>query len=789
MRLLVSEVFADDANLDITRASLKINFARNISQDVILKVYSGNHAAEDYSICESNVFTIRDQITYLKLIELFSSATYKISNTELAQISFQLIDADTDMQLGFYSITIIQANKTEGNRGGSNSRFGIHGNVSYQINHNSEQVDTSINPSFQALEINNEIDIYGVPLAINALVTDFKDPILNYNLSNFTSYFDVNEWKERQKAKVAHYAQNEVSKAYSQIPNYKSLIKKNDHLSRVLSNPSLAEDIDNIEEMIRTYDTLGLSNREEIERKLYQEYRELKSLERESKLDTITSVQDSMNVLIDKVKHRVDQVHSLKEMYDKKDSYKNLISLRDSTSQILSKANEVQGLMEKYENKILNSPQKINQLLSENEKIKTYEKLLNYVTDLRYGNINPQYSKHVLRGNRNQGISFGVGGEAWDLHMFKSNLIGRNVSIISDTMQIIANELVGAKLEMNYGEYFSNKAFIIRSISEDITLNDLPKALIGYGFKIKKEKQKITFETVWSQKDSKTAENREGLEKISANVALDFSYERKLNKDKVKWVSEVSYVAPEFYDFNNPFQFRNHIKGTSKLQWKVSNSYKTSFNVFAQKANVWGNTTSLNHRLLIGMSHLYNKRDYPTVNYSLQYGLMDIEGNSVRTQMHNLSSFYNYSVNEKNLTSTININYVSNESKFDSLGLSNFYIANNNTIQLSAIFGVSLGGTVSMFDAPENDQQLDYTIELSLPITYRSMYLNMGMKQLKINATNELGWFCQFRYSVNNKFSINLNLDSQQRSNYIDEFGIVRDRNFGRYTGTANYNF
>jgi len=331
--------------------------------------------------------------------------------------------------------------------------------------------------------------------------------------------------------------------------------------------------------------------------------------------------------------------------------------------------------------------------------------------------------------------------------------------------------------------------FIVSSISDNDLVADHPQSIIGFDTKIENEKRLISLETAWSRNSAKASFDKKGFEKTVASLALDFKYEVSNQKKTIKWENEINYIAPEYNDFNNPFLFRNHVDISSRLDFKLFKYLNSSINIYAQKANIWGNTGNLNHRLLLGTNHTYSNPALPSLSYALQVGYMDVEENSVWSQLHNINSFYNYKIFNHDAVSILNVNVVSNSTIIDTLNVSNVNIAFNQNYSISSIFDLNIGINYLSYENGSEYSTRDFTLEISMPVTYKSLFLNCGIKRLQINQESSIAWFCQLRIEALKDLYLNINLDSQQRSSFVNEKGIVSDSYFARYTGTISYNF
>ena len=347
MRLLVSDVYADNNILDLSSANAKINNSTRISENIQIQVFNDRYGDVNNLLNESRFFTINQEIEYISFNEIFDGLRVSLGKDPSTTISFKIINARTQVQMAFYTLNILNQ-KVNRDNGKSNGLMQLSGNVAYKVNKSVGQVDSLNLADYNALEFNTELSIADIPFRMTGLITDFKDPFLDYNLSNFSSYFDVQKWKEKQKSKVRQSLDRKANQVFNQIPGYNDIKERAKYLEKVLNNQAYIEDVARLDEGILSLDSLGEYTKQHLEREINRQRISLQKLYDEIKEESDQDNLDSLNQVIQSFESKVDRLYSLKELHDKKETFTKLVDLKDSCSQILKKAEKKQQDIAKY---------------------------------------------------------------------------------------------------------------------------------------------------------------------------------------------------------------------------------------------------------------------------------------------------------------------------------------------------------------------------------------------------------------------------------------------------------
>ncbi len=755
-------------------------------EDVTLEIYKTSACTPENLLLTSGKFTINGTNNTVDLASVFHQTKVYFDDSNLNYISFRLISSYSDAQLAYYGVRVFDT-KNSTKKTASNRSFEVDGNLSYQFQNNTANINESGVPKHHSIDYSINATLHGLPFQLNGLWTDYKDPYYDYDLSNFTAYFDVNKWKEAQRNKVRDEVTAEANHIYGQMDDYNGIIKKYEHYSKVWSQKNVVEDFNSLGNSLDFLDSLGLLSEESLKKYIEEKRKNLEILTLNK--DTSRVLRDSILIMVNEGNEEIEELEEHKANYQKYLWYQRVKSVKDSCEQVVERANQIKNLVQEYNSEILDNPSNLNQRLKKSNRLKGHERYLNYLSEAKYGLLSINYSDHVLQGSRNTGMAVGVADKFWGIHVFRSTLTGRQDNAFSEKIEVEQNSLMGGKVELMIGNQWKQKFFIISSLSNNLDTRDYPKSLLGYGLSYNTNKRELDINAVWSRKDkSNNTESGTSVKDRLSNLALDLLYSRFNESKTIEWISEVELIGPQYFDFNNPFQFRNNILLKSKLKWKVNNSLRSSVNTFFQKANIFEESSAMDFRTMWGLNINYTSAKLPSINYSMQLGFTSLESDQILNQLHSLGFFYSYNLREKRSSTMLNISISKNKTDVDSLASSNLSINVNQHFQMNTVIGANFN--ISMTSSTLLDEKFrNIVFDLGVPLNYNAFQFNGGVKRVFLDDLIRWGWFCRARYQINNSLELEVNLDSAIRSGHANELGDLIEEYYSMYNISANYKF
>lgn len=761
-------------NIDLTNAILTVNSPSNgVIESVHLKLYDGRFINDAKLFEQSEVFDLQPGFSKRNILELFNRTTFSKRDLESKYLTFALVDDLTGMQKGFTTITTF-GNGEKKSLKDRKGTLNIEGDISLRSIRSLGAMDSVNLASNDNLEIHAKTNVYGVPISLDGLYSNFRDPIDNRPASYFNIRFLSEEWRRKQRSRAESQINSEAQRIFPLDAVDIKASKRYDYLDKVFKTQSVSNDLEILRDLYDVGKDSLLSFEELLER-IFSEEKELNRQYTESLIDSsdFTLLSDSVN--------------QIKFSLSRLIKYQELIDIRDSCLKVKQRVSSKLKMITTYKNTIYSDPKKLNSRLSQIGDFNDFSKFLNYVDKFNIGLLDPQFSRYTLATSQNKGIQLGINLGRVSIEGVYLSALQRNLEI-GESNEILPTTFAGGKVEIRYNEVFSNNIFYLSSI-DDFDPRSSVKSQFGHGLQIKRKGRETKLETVWAFSRNDSNEHHQNFFDLFSNAAIDLTHSRKGKMLKHNWVTNVKFVGHRFSDFNNPFLFNNNLSINSKLGVSLLKNLRSNINANYQKANLQGNTSALNSRFSIGASNVFNKRNWPILMHAFHYGAMNINGNSVKTSLQSLSAQFDFSKNGHDIQSNALISWNANNSKLDSLNNSFVTISFTNLVSLNSRFALNIVGDYSESKQANEAKMKIMSIEVSPEITVGKLMMNFGLKFLSDNDENRLGWLARIDYELGKRLRVNIHLDSSIFERFVNHIGETYDNFYEQYSASINYKF
>ena len=750
---------------------------------VIINLYTDRFC--NNKIGSSQPLLIREKNHTFNLFEIFSSVDFQLEEENGTTICFQVVSEKQNLPLALYCVDIVQGGKAEKPREAKSKLDFLSGNINYELE--AFPLNNQLPPN-HILDFNGELNAKNIPIQFQGFFQRNKDPYLDADLSHFTVYFDVNQWKTTTKNKAEKAYQKERDSLLADFPAYESSKQRLDYIKRVQAHPNTVAELASIENLDSLMRLAEVTSRDELDQQM--DSLEIKQKELNAKLIP-GEHRDSLQQKLDSLNSRKEHLEKLAALYSKKEAYGNMESIKREGLKYLEQTDSLTaGLDQKY-NEALSKSNKLNQYLREQNIGKPYEYLLNHISAFRYGNIHPGYSQLALQNNQVKGLRLGLEYDSWSLDAFSGRLQANDLNLQPDSLEQTI-KIIGARIGLGNPAKMKNNIFVISATPVNLFGISSTQNLFGYTTNYRIKNQELSTELVWSKTTPNQTgdfESNDNAEAIYRSLAALVSYSGQSKTNKIQWDASAEYYGPDYFDINNPFLVNNSIELNGNIHFPIGKHLRMGANTLFNEANVWEEQTGKRQTIAKGVMASFFHEKWPAVQYIFNTSKIKGEAFNLNSQFHNLSMNKAYKVNQVQLQSFLNITYVDNHSAVDSVNNNVWSAYISQEVLMSKKVRMVNSFNYSKVENIQNGQILNLNYTLKLPITLGRLNIDPGMKWVQTETLNQWGWNVSCSWAITENLNWNAMADSLWLNSNIDKSGNIQNDYTTYFRTSLNYRF
>ena len=778
--------------LSLDGVILQVQNNSNFNGNVVIHIYSDRFQKK--LVSKSQSLMIQQLIHTFNLTEIFASNDLEWKSEQSTTLCFQIISEKQKIPLGLScsEITRVKNGRRKAIKKKNKQDF-IDANITYEM----EALPLSTTPVNHVLDYSGEVRIKEIPIKFQGFFQRNKDPYLGYNLSNFTTFLDVNQWRRKARNKADEVFQKERDSLLSDFPDYQSVLNRKQYVDQVIQTPGALKDLKSIDSLSTLLKGLDLNSKENL--LSYKDSLNEKANEMEAELDQKTrdallpEQRDSLNKNLALLKKRITEAERLYKIYTKKEAYDKLLRVGKNSQNYLQKADSVAADLDGEYQKILVQPNKFNQYLRQHKIGNKWTYLLNHVSDFRIGNVNPGYSQLVLQNSQIKGVSLGLEYGQLGIASFQGRLRNSDLNLVSDSLTQ-QTKVIGAKIGFAKKGKAKNDFFIVTANRAQYYGATIPHTILGHTSAYQfNDGNTMKFEIAWSLNGEKnsTEENQEnGLEKTLRTMAAVFGYSSVTKNGKLTWNLETEYFGPEYFDIENPFLINNAIELSNNIQYSILKGLQIGLSSLYNKGNLWETANKGRQQIISqGVNASYFHKKWPAVQYVFNGSKIEGANYRLNSLFQNLNLSKNYTIKQIQMQSLFNTTYLENNSPLDSIDSKLITIYASQEFRLNNHVRAITAFNYFNLENLQDGRAIDLSYELKIPLNFDRLNVDPGIKWIRNATVESLGWSLNVSWLILKDLSLNVFVNSHWLNGTIDEFGIIKNEYTPHISGRINYRF
>lgn len=789
---LSSDPLLVNERLSLDGVVLQIQNNSSFNGNVIIHIYSDRF--QQKIIAKSQPLMIREINHTFNLHEIFSSTDFPWENEKSTTACFQIFSEKQNLPLGFSCSEITRVKEGKKPAGSKNKkRDFLDANVTYEL----EALPLSDTPVNHILDYNGTLRVKDIPIKFQGFFQRNKDPYLDYNLSNFSTFIDVDQWRGKVKEKADKKFQEQKDSLLSDFPDYYSMRHKKEYVDRVIDNPAVLQELDALDSLSSLVNDLGLASVEDLasyEDSLQQQLSVQKNKLIEQGDSTLTPAQrDALNERIVLLEKRIKHAQRLAKLAKKKAAYDNLLGIGNESQKYLQKADSITADLDRSYQEILTQPNKLNQYLRQHKLGSKYMYLLNHVSEFRFGNINPNYSRLVLQNSQIKGLSLGLEYGVWGIAGFRGNLRNSDLNLTPDTLSL-PTKVIGTKISYARRGRLKNDFFMILANHPPSLGLAQTKAILGHTSIYElNANSTLEFELAWAMNDSGISTEEGGPNRWTQtlkSLAGVSNYSGATKSGKLTWDTEVEYYGPQYFDINNPFLVNNSLELSNNFRYSILKGLQLGLSTLYNKGNLWQTENpGRGQTISQGINVSYFHKKWPAVQYVFNGSKIDGANYSLNSLFHNINVSKNYAIKKVQLQSLFNTTYLDNDSPLDSIDSKLITIYTSQEIRLTKnMRAIAAFNYFNLYNL-QDGRALDLSYELKIPFNFDRLNIDPGIKWISNSNFEQLGWSINVSWLILKDLSLNVFVNSLWLNGTINEFGIIKNEYTPHISGRINYRF
>lgn len=790
--------FSQNRVLNMSNVFLIIENNSPVSKQVQLELFKDRYFEKEGYFTNSIIIELKSGSNRFRMSEIFNENVIYNDLNSMNSICMQLVDIQTLVSL-LNSCEYVKSDVL-GNKEAKSKRFvNFNSNLIYEVdynNGNSPLLD-EVNP-IQSLSYSGDLSLKNIPFTYSGYNTNFNDPHFNYDLSQFTFYFDVQKWNSKIRGKTQSYFDREKSKILSEFPLFDKISERSDYIDQIKNSSNYEKDIRSLGDLCNVIDLSEDQSKKNLEDIIIAKQYTLDSMKSSRELLLLKYKNDytdkeELNLKISEADSLIslDSINLVYlKIYDHKTkAYEKMEKIKVESNNYLNKANQALIKYEEQKNMILSNPRSLNNILKKSGNFSDLEHFVNYIDEFRIGNVNPNYSSLVFNNSKQTGVSGGVkiGKYKFSSFISKSKLLNSGPDLqLRDTL---VSELHGMRLSFKPNDRLETSAFIINNFSAFNQKISLPERIVGYNVSyIISDDFDIDYELAWSHK-GEVFNEADQSNTLVRSMAMKSKFKGKVFKGKLKLESELDYYGSNFQDFSQ-FSFRrNTINLKSLMSIRVNSQISGGFNYLLTKYNILEMSSSIDRLQSLGFNFNYLPTNKPSLQYFSQFSSSVGDSLSFKSTSHNISSFSAFNLFNVEQKISINTSFSTIVSDLDTLNSDYIGLNIDYTAEISTVVFLRSRFDYFVSNDSSNNKNKNLTLSFSAPINFEKISCEFGIRSMSTNVNQQYGYNIRCNLKLCTNLSVILSVDSLRQDAIFDENGKISYTFQSHYIAKLNYIF
>ncbi len=778
-------------NLSIDGLVLQIKNFTKFNGECELKIYSDRF--QQKLLASSQKIIISDELHSFDLNEIFSTASFPWETLNSNTVCFQLVSVKQKLPLGLSCFDLVASNNSKAVLKEELAKSKTSKLKKVLDLNTSMQVEAFPSSKFgqdrYLLDYAGELRVKEIPIKFQGYVQNSKDPFFDYSLANGSVFFDVNEWKRIILNKIQPKINENIDSILYSFDDYEEMLDRKDYVKKILENPSFLKDLDLLDSIPFYKEALNLNPEEDLEAyknglktKLDQEISKLQAQVDES---NSTEKLDSLRSEVQALQESIEELEKFESLINKRKAFDNLMNVQDEAQQYLDKANDLKSEYVNKVDRILKDPKKVNELLKKEGLGDKYTYIMNAVSALKFGNINPAYSDLVLQNSQLKGGMLGFDFGKFGFSTFYGKSQNRNLITLGDS-SINVQHLMGLELNYELKENVENSIYLISGKEKGLELNESESSmLVGY-------KSSYTFlnNQVLSFDVALFDPFNQSQKQLNEIAALKIGHDAMALNGKFNFHAEGTYFGSEYKDINNPYLVNNSAEFSTNLNYSVLKELNIGVNALVQKNGVNDVLNQLERKAIsAGIIISLAVKKLPMINYVLNQTTSTLGTFEMNTIFQNINFAKSYKIAEINLQSFANLNFINNQSNTDSLNTKTSSFLISQEITWNKFMRTSIAYNQHTLESETGENESERSFSIKFPIEYRALNISPGLQFLSRNGMDEFGYSLDAVYDLLKDFTVTLNINSHSLQSFLKQNGVIENEYTPAYNARLNYRF